>query len=67
MPKLVREPLLHFLILGAALFLVFEFTQEEAGPGERTIVSCPTVILTRGAEHAAMATALEHLRAAGTM
>ena len=38
MPKLVREPLLHFLILGAALFLVFEFTQEEAGPGERTIV-----------------------------
>ena len=38
MPKLVHEPLLHFLILGAALFLVFEFTQEEAGPGERTIV-----------------------------
>jgi hypothetical protein len=38
MPKIVREPLLHFLILGAALFLAFEFTQEEAGPGERTIV-----------------------------
>lgn len=38
MPKLLREPLLHFLILGAALFLVFEVTQEEAGPGERTIV-----------------------------
>jgi hypothetical protein len=38
MPKLLREPLLHFLILGAALFLAFEVTQEEAGPGERTIV-----------------------------
>jgi hypothetical protein len=38
MPELLREPLLHFLILGAALFLLFEFTQEEAGLGDRTIV-----------------------------
>lgn len=35
---LLQEPLLHFLVFGAALFLVFEFTQEEAGPGERKIV-----------------------------
>lgn len=36
--QLLQEPLLHFLILGAALFLVFEFTQEQVEPGERTIV-----------------------------
>jgi len=38
MRKLLREPLLHFLILGAALFLVFDLTSESDQPGERRIV-----------------------------
>lgn len=38
MRKLLREPLVHFLILGAALFLVFDLTRETDGPGERRIV-----------------------------
>jgi hypothetical protein len=42
MPKLLREPLLHFVIIGAALFLVFELTKEEAGPDE------PTIVVTTG-------------------
>lgn len=35
---LVREPLVHFLALGAALFLVFGLTRETDAPGERRIV-----------------------------
>jgi hypothetical protein len=35
---LLREPLVHFLILGAALFLVFDLTRETDQPGERRIV-----------------------------
>jgi hypothetical protein len=38
MRELLREPLLHFLILGAALFWVFDLTQETVQPGERRIV-----------------------------
>lgn len=38
MGKLLREPLLHFLILGAALFLVYDLGQETAQPGARRIV-----------------------------
>jgi hypothetical protein len=36
--RLLREPLVHFLVLGAALFLVFELTSETDQPGERRIV-----------------------------
>jgi hypothetical protein len=38
MRKLLREPLAHFLILGAVLFLVFDLTSETDQPGERRIV-----------------------------
>ena len=38
MRKLLREPLIHFLLLGAVLFLVFDLTRETDGPGERRIV-----------------------------
>jgi hypothetical protein len=41
MRKLLREPLVHFLILGAALFLVFHLTSETDQPGERRIVVTP--------------------------
>jgi len=38
---LLREPLVHFLILGAVLFLVFDLTSETDQPGERRIVVTP--------------------------
>lgn len=38
MQKLLREPLIHFLILGAVLFLVFDLTSETDRSGERRIV-----------------------------
>jgi hypothetical protein len=38
MLRLLREPLAHFLILGAVLFLVFDLTGETDQPGERQIV-----------------------------
>ena len=38
MLRLLREPLIHFLILGAVLFLVFDITRETDQPGERRIV-----------------------------
>ncbi len=38
MRRLLREPLVHFLILGAVLFLVFDLTSETDRPGERRIV-----------------------------
>lgn len=38
MLRLLREPLLHFLILGSVLFLVFNVTSETDQPGERRIV-----------------------------
>jgi hypothetical protein len=41
MRKLLREPLLHFLVLGAALFLVFDLSNESDQPGERRIVVTP--------------------------
>jgi hypothetical protein len=41
MRKLLREPLVHFLILGAALFLVFDLTGETDQAGERRIVVTP--------------------------
>ena len=35
-----REPLVHFLLIGAALFLLFEFTREESlDPANRILVS----------------------------
>jgi hypothetical protein len=36
--SLLREPLVHFLVLGAALFVVFGLTRETDQPGERRIV-----------------------------
>ena len=36
--KLLREPLLHFLLIGAALFLLFELGQEPGGDTARQIV-----------------------------
>ena len=41
MRKLLREPLIHFLILGSILFLVFDLTAETDQPGERRIVVTP--------------------------
>jgi len=41
MLRLLREPLIHFLILGAVLFLVFDLTGETDQPGERRIVVTP--------------------------
>jgi len=41
MRKLLREPLIHFLVLGAILFLVFDLTSETDRPGERRIVVTP--------------------------
>jgi hypothetical protein len=38
MLRLLREPLIHFLILGAVLFLLFDLTGETDQPGERRIV-----------------------------
>ena len=38
MRKLLREPLIHFLVLGAMLFLVFDLAPETDRPGERRIV-----------------------------
>jgi len=38
MRTLLREPLVHFLILGAALFLVFDLGGDTDQPGERRIV-----------------------------
>lgn len=39
--KLVREPLIHFLIVGAVLFLVYDLTRETDQPDERRIVVTP--------------------------
>jgi hypothetical protein len=41
MLRLLREPLIHFLVLGAVLFLVFDLTAERDQPGERRIVVTP--------------------------
>jgi len=41
MRKLLYEPLIHFLILGSILFLVFDLTAETDQPGERRIVVTP--------------------------
>jgi hypothetical protein len=41
MRKLLREPLIHFLILGAVLFVVFDLASETDQPGERRIVVTP--------------------------
>jgi hypothetical protein len=41
MLRLLREPLVHFLALGAILFLVFDLTSETDQPGERRIVVTP--------------------------
>ena len=38
MLRILREPLVHFLVLGAALFVVFGITRETDQPGERRIV-----------------------------
>ena len=44
MRKLLREPLIHFLILGATLFLVFDLTGETEQAGERRIVVTPAQV-----------------------
>jgi hypothetical protein len=41
MRKVLREPLIHFLVLGAVLFLVFDLTRETDQPGEQRIVVTP--------------------------
>jgi len=41
---LLREPLVHFLFLGAVLFLVFDLTGETDQPGERRIVVTPAQV-----------------------
>lgn len=41
MLRLLREPLIHFLILGAVLFLVFDLTAKTDQPWERRIVVTP--------------------------
>ncbi|MBW1786041.1 MAG: peptidyl-prolyl cis-trans isomerase [Deltaproteobacteria bacterium] len=38
MKSLLREPLIHFLLIGAALFLVFEVFDDPAGPQSSRIV-----------------------------
>ncbi|MFC4991903.1 peptidyl-prolyl cis-trans isomerase [Rubritalea tangerina] len=38
MKKLVREPLLHFMLIGAGLFGLYSLVNQEEGPGEDTIV-----------------------------
>ena len=40
MKKLIREPLLHFLLIGAGLFVVFEALNPDvpAGPGEKEVI-----------------------------
>lgn len=38
MRKLIREPLIHFLVLGAVLFLAFDLTREPGQQGNRQIV-----------------------------
>ena len=40
-PRLLKEPLLHFLALGAALFLFFQWTGGGSGPGSEKIVLTP--------------------------
>jgi hypothetical protein len=42
MKKLIKDPLLHFLLIGALLFLVFEFIKSPVGIQENSIV------ITRG-------------------
>lgn len=39
--KLLREPLLHFLVLGAALFALANWSDDPAGPAEDRIVVTP--------------------------
>jgi hypothetical protein len=41
MNSLLREPLLHFLLIGAALFVVFGLLNNPAGPGSERIVITP--------------------------
>jgi hypothetical protein len=41
MRKLLSEPLVHFLVLGAVLFLVFDLTAESDQPQQRRIVVTP--------------------------
>jgi len=41
MLRLLREPLVHFVALGAIIFLVFDLTSETDQPGERRIVVTP--------------------------
>ena len=38
MKKLVREPLVHFLLLGGVLFLWFQWKGGASGPGTNRIV-----------------------------
>lgn len=50
MQKFLREPLLHFVVLGAALFWLFSWTGGPAGPDENRIVVTPGLVqhLTAG-------------------
>lgn len=52
MGKLLREPLLHFVVLGAALFWLFSWTGGPAGPDDNRIVVTPGLVqhLTAGFE-----------------
>jgi hypothetical protein len=41
MKRLLKEPLLHFLLLGAAIFVLFQFTGIRSEPQDRRIVVTP--------------------------
>ncbi|MCB1859305.1 MAG: peptidyl-prolyl cis-trans isomerase [Gammaproteobacteria bacterium] len=43
MRRLLREPLFHFLLLGAVLFFVFDFNQEETTPSSSRRIVVTTV------------------------
>jgi PPIC-type PPIASE domain len=38
MKRMVREPLIHFLLLGATLFVVFSFLRDDGAPSQKQIV-----------------------------
>jgi hypothetical protein len=50
--RLLREPLLHFLVLGAALFAAFRWRSEHLETGSKSIV------VTQGKDHLANTFAL---------
>ena len=52
MKRLLREPLTHFLILGAALFGIYRFVASPAAPSGQTIVVSSSIIQAMGSNFA---------------